>query len=31
MVDRFDAAVRVNLGQDLSLAKLCRIVGLERL
>jgi transcriptional regulator GlxA family with amidase domain len=28
MVDRFDAAVRANL--DLSLAKLCRIVGVER-
>jgi transcriptional regulator GlxA family with amidase domain len=30
MVDRFDAAARANLGQDLGIAELARITGVER-
>ena len=30
MVDRFDAAARANLGQDVGIAELCRIAGVER-
>jgi transcriptional regulator GlxA family with amidase domain len=30
MVDRFDAAAQANLGQDLGIADLARIAGIER-